>query len=337
VGLGAGNGFLFNHRGNCFAILPTHVHSPRVDEIRLSVPDGAVGRADILYSTDAETDLSLALVTGGIARNCAPEWMSLPRRLDNRLRPGMAATVVRNHQQSQEARQVVVGAVNTLTFSVVAGPGQPADFFAGTSGATVLDGQVPIGMVIDAETTSVVWALRMDEIVGRIARWIDGVQEGRVCDDPSLAEHVVQCHDETERLAGSGLPFRVTDWSAHPIEGANDPVSMAAGAGPYVAHLADGVPIWIEVQFPQTVALGRIVLRSEADGQLAFVPRSVRIMTDTTTGPVRRALNFISRDMPPDGVLDAVRRETYARRVTIEIWSTWGGGSPVRLDEMRFE
>lgn len=334
---GAGNGFLFHHRENCFVMLPTHVHGARYKGIRLSDRDGAVGRADILHSTDVDTDLSLGLVTGGIARDCGPDWASLPRRLGHRLSPGLTASVVRSYQQSQELRRVTLSAVSFVRFSVVPAPGEPADLFAGTSGALVFDGQMPIGMVTDAETAGEAWVLRMDEIVGRISRWIEGTQEGRVCDDPVLAERVAACVDTESLIVGPGLPFRVTEWSAHPVDGAVDPLAMAAGEGPYVAPLAVEAPLRIEVLFPETVTVGRVVLRSEADGETEFKPRTVRIMTDATAGPVRRPLTFINRDMPPDGVLDVVRRVTYARRVTIEVLSTWGGGSPVRLDAIRFE
>lgn len=331
VGDSSGSGFLFHHRGNCFVILPKHVHTPRFKGVRLSVPNDAIGSADIVYSTDDATDLSLGLVTGGIVEDCGVEWSTLPRRLDA-LRPGSPVTVLRGRQKSQDARGGTVGAITFEKLSVHPAPGQPADFFAGTSGATVFSGETPVGMVTDAETAGEAWALRMDEVAGRLSRWIDGVQDGRVCDDPAVAERVAACRPEPEP-EGDALPFEVVSWSQHPVGTGVDPVAMAEGKGPYVADMV-GRPLKIELMFPETIVLGRFTLRSEADGTQSFMPRSVRVTVDTSEGPVRRPLSFLNRDMPPDGLLDVERRKTYARRVTIEILSTWGGGSPVRIDEI---
>lgn len=314
--------------------MPKHVHGPRFTGVRLSVPNGAIGSADIVFSTDEATDLSLGLVTGGITRDCGVDWSSLPRRLDT-LRPGSGVTVLRGRQKSQESRDGTVGAVTFEALSVRPAPGQPEDFFAGTSGATVFAGDLPVGMVTDAETAGEAWALRMDEITGRLSRWIEGVQDGRICDDPAVAERVAACRPE-EAPQGDALPFEIVKWSQHPVGESVDPVAMVQGRGPYVADLVGGLPLKIEVLFPDTVVVGRVILRSGADGQSSFLPRSVRVTVDTSDGPVRRPLTFINRDMPPDGVLDVERRKTYARRATIEILSTWGGGSPVRVDEIAF-
>ena len=332
VGDSSGSGFLFHHRGNCFVILPKHVHDPRFKGIRLSVPNDAIGSADIVYSTDDATDLSLGLVTGGIVEDCGVEWSSLPRRLDA-LRPGSPVTVLRGRQKSQDARGGTVGAITFEKLSVHPAPGQPADFFAGTSGATVFSGEMPVGMVTDAETAGEAWALRMDEVAGRLSRWIEGVQDGRVCDDPAVAERVAACRPDT-KPEGDALPFEVVQWSQHPVGDSVDPMAMAQGKGPYIADMVGGLPLKIELLLPETLVLGRVTLRSEADGAESFMPRSVRVSVDTSDGPVRRPLNFLNRDMPPDGLLDVERRKTYARRVTIEILSTWGGGSPVRIDEI---
>lgn len=314
--------------------MPKHVHGPRFSGVRLSVPNGPIGSSDIVYSTDKRTDLSLGLVSGGITRDCGVEWSSLPRRIDG-LRPGAEVTILRGRQKSEEARAGTLGAVTFDGVSVMAAPGQPEDFFAGTSGATVFAGKTPIAMVTDAETAGEVWGLRMDEIVGRLSRWIEGVQDGRVCDDPAVAERVAACRPQAPP-EGDALAFKVVKWSEHPVDDGADPVAMTEGRGPYVAEMIPGHPVVIEVLFPDTVVLGRVVLRSKADGAASFVPRSIRVTVDTSNGKVRRPLTFIDRDMPPDGIMDITRRKTYARRATIEILSTWGGGSPVRIDEISF-
>ncbi|WP_131820989.1 hypothetical protein [Ensifer sp. LCM 4579] len=326
---------LVRHRGNCFVIMPAHVHGLRFNAVRLSVPNGPIGQADIVFSDGAE-DLSLGLVSGGITQDCGIEWTALPRDLGG-LRPGSAVIVLRARQQSEEARKATVGATTFETFSVRPMAGEPDDLFAGTSGATVFDGDRPVGMVTDAETAGEAWALRMDEVVARLSRWIGGMQDGRACDDPRVAERVAACAPDAAADAGPGLPYEVVEWSEHPVKGADDPVSMAAGKGAYVAPIGPDAPLRIELSFPEAVVVGRLVLRSTADGKTQFSPRSIRVTADVSADGARRPITFVDRDVPPNGLLDVRLRKIYARRITIEVLSTWGGGSPVRLDEIRFE
>ncbi|MEY9626288.1 hypothetical protein [Sinorhizobium fredii] len=315
--------------------MPTHVHGPRFSAVRLSVPNGPIGQADIVFSDEAE-DLSLGLVSGGITQDCGIEWTDLPRDLGG-LRPGSAVTVLRARQQSVEARKAIVGATTFKAFSVRPLPGEPDDLFAGTSGAAVLDGDRPVGMVTDAENAAEAWALRMDEVIARLSRWVGGVQDGRACDDPNVAEHVAACAPDPTEGAGLSLPYEVVEWSEHPVEGAGDPISMASGKDAYVARIGPDSPLRIELSFPETVVVGRLILRSTADGKTQFAPRSILVTADVSSDGARRPITFVDRDVPPNGLLDVRLRRTYARRITIEVLSTWGGRSPVRIDEIRFE
>jgi len=337
VGNSTGSGLLFHHRGNCFLMLPKHVHGPRYEGIPVSVPNGAVGQADIVYSTDDATDLSLALVSGGITQDCGPEWMSLPRDLKD-LRPGAPVTVVRARQQSESARKSVVEAVTFDKISVSPQQNEDADFFGGTSGAIVFSGNTPVAMVQDASNTKLAWAMRMDEIVARFSRWMGDVQSGRACDDPKIAKRMGSCPAASvpEATKGDSLSFKVVDWSVQPTDGGGSPLSLEGGKGAFVAPVSPGKPLRIEIEFPQMVIVGRVLIRSKADGKTQFLPRSLKVMLDASSGKVRRPLPFVERDMPPSGLLQASRRKTYAKRATIEISSTWGGKSPVRIDEIRF-
>ena len=248
--------------------------------------------------------------------------------------PGAALSLVRARSRSVELRDVIVGTVTQNEFSVAPAPGQPADLIAGTSGAFLFRGQNPVGMVLEVDRPDLAWALRMDEIKARLARFMGDATQQVACDDPAVPEAMKPHCAPVVPASADRLTFRAVDWAPHPVDGSASPSDMVAGSGPYIAPLT-GV-IRLEFEAAETVELSRIVIRSSADGQTTFVPKTIRITSDASSGNTRRPLGFARRDMPPTGVLDIKRGAKFARRVTIEISSSWGGGSPVQIDAVEF-
>ena len=332
----SGSGFLFNHRGNCFVILPTHLHGQLREGIAVSAPGGReIGTATVFYVAPDEVDLSVGFVRGSIANDCGPDWNRLPRRLNETLSVGDAALLKRARQASTEGRRVLVHTVTFDRIRLEAAPGEADDLYGGTSGSVVFADDVPIGIVLEAETRAEVYALRMDEIVNRVSRYMGEVQNGPICGAGDLPDDMIAgCPPPAP--SGPGLRFEVLSWSTHPVGGAQDPVAMAAGQGPYVAPIGPGRPIVIEIGLTEADRLHRVqILSLPSDG--AFVPKSIDIVSDPTGGPIRRPNPFPARDMAPDGNYDNQVGERFARTVTIHVTSTWGGGSPARIDKIILE
>ncbi|SDF61550.1 hypothetical protein SAMN04488105_1369 [Salipiger thiooxidans] len=329
---GAGSGFLFSHRGNCFLILPGHVHGNYRRGIRVGTQaGGAIGSADIVYQAPGEADISLALVKGGVTRDCGPVWADLPRSLSGALEIGRIAIIERARQRSAEGRRVVLHSIDFRQVRLVPAEREKPDLFGGTSGATVFLDSTPIAMVLEAEAADAVWATRMDEIVNLLARFM-----GEVPPVQSCGEGVLSAACAESRAPVEGDPFEVLAWSVHPVEGASDPSAMVAGGAPYVAPLVPGEPIVLELALTGTDRLSRVRIVSEPSDD-ASVPKDIEVMTDISEGAVRRPNPMPRRDMSPDGVYDNRVGERFAKTVTIRISSSWGGGSPVRIDRIVIE
>ncbi|CAM3190186.1 hypothetical protein SAMN04488021_11154 [Paracoccus aminovorans] len=319
---GAGSGLLFHHRGNCFLVLPSHVHGPLRQGVRVAAPGGGeIGTADVVYVAPGGADVSLALVRGGIARDCGDDWSRLPQRLTGRLEVGQMLIVERARQQATEGRRVLLHEMNFRQLRLVPAPGEAPDLFGGTSGAVVFDQKQPVAMVLEAESSDAVWAIRMDEVVTLLSRFMGEMPAAEAAAPPQPGAEA------------QGKAFQVLSWSAHPLPGSQDPQGMAAGAGAYVAPLAPGEVLTLELRLTDADRLRRVRILS-APGPDTAVPKRIEIITDTSDSVGRRPNRMPARDMSPDGIYDNQVGERYARVLRIRILSTWGGGSPLRIDRI---
>ncbi|ASP20963.1 hypothetical protein ANTHELSMS3_02286 [Antarctobacter heliothermus] len=327
---GAGSGFMYTHRGNCFLILPTHLHGLMREGIRIGAPQsGEIGTAQIVYQAPGGSDISLALVRGGITRDCGAQWAELPRSLSGDLDIGGGVLLERARQKSTEGRQVIIHSKNFRQVRLVPAAGEAVDLFGGTSGAIAFRGAVPIAMVLDAESTDAVWATRMDEIVNLLARFMGEVPLADDCAEGGVLSEA--CAAAPAPVAGD--PFEITAWSAHPVEGAADPAGMVAGEGAYVASLVAGMAFELQLQLTETDRLSRVQIFTDPSSGQA-VPKTIEIITDMANGRSKRPNPMPLRDMSPDGVYENRVGERFAKVVTIRVISSWGGGSPVRIDRI---
>lgn len=327
---GAGSGFLYSHRGNCFVIMPSHVHGRFSDDIPVdSYQSGTIGSADIVYRVPGQADISLGLVRGAVTEDCGPEWSTLPRSLTGELEVGQIGIIERARQQSVEGRRVQLHSKDFTRIRLVPAEGEQADLFGGTSGATVFMAGIPVGMVLEAESADAAWALRMDEIVNLLARFMGEVASLK----PGCAADVSSASCQAPAAPAVGDPYEVTGWSTHPVDGAADPTALAHGGGPYITPLSAQEPVVIRLALTETDRLRQISILSEpADG--TAVPQNIEIVTDTSDEGRGRPNPMPRRDMSPDGSYENRVGERFARHVEIRITSSWGGGSPIRIDRI---
>lgn len=326
---GLGNGFLFHNRGVCYVVLPSHVHGRGPFRLTARDPSG-LGTGRIVHKSDPALDLSLGVVSGTLEKDCGPEWSDLPQRIDPTV--GQTVTVIRYEQGSVES---IRSSVTTVTFThleIAPLPEETRFFAARTSGSFVFDGARPLGMIIEAGNRQNAYVLRWDEIRDRLRRVVedwsaqDGCTDAQACDgpigDPAPAS-----------LSG----FRLAGWEPHGISGEYGAEAMVAGLGPYIAPISRGVPVILSFEADAIQEISRVVLTSHADNETSFSPKLVIVRVDTSSDGIDRWRDFRSpRDMVPGEPLDLRRGTTTARRVRIEILSSWGGG-PVRLDGVAIE
>ena len=326
---GTGSGFLYTHRGNCFVIMPSHVHG----RFNINIPingyqSGTIGSADIVYRAPGLSDISLGLVKGAVTEDCGPDWSALPRTLTDELDVGRIGIIERARQQSVEGRRVQLHSKEFARIRLVPTPEEQPDLFGGTSGATVFMDGTPVGMVLQAETADAAWALRMDEIVNMLGRFMGEVPPKANCE-----QGVLSAACDAPVVPAEGAPYEVIAWSAHPVGGAADPSAIASGEGPYIAPLSPHEPVVLDLLLTDTDRLRRIRILSEP-GEDTAVPKDIEIVTDVSAEGRSRPNPMPRRDMSPEGRYDNRVGERFAKRVTIRITSSWGGGSPIRIDRI---
>ena len=320
---GSGAGLLVNQGGNCYVILPTHVHGLQGGDVRLGSEraSGPIGTAKIVYIVPGNVDISLGLVRGGMAQDCGFRWGDLPRRLDEELLPGTPVILRRARQRVMEGRRLIIKSSGFREFSLAPQSGERADLFGGTSGAVVFLDNTPIGIVLKASDRTEALALRIDEVVAQLSRFLDGYRGA-----PAPATTTMMTGEDDK-----GDPIEAVSWTAHPVEGASDPASMLAGNGPWIFELNDK-PVDLELRLSETDRISSIRLFSK-DTADAAVPRKITIKSQATSDPNRpRSTDLPAPEMTPDGEFDLRFGEIFSKHVTVTIHSSWGGGSPVRLD-----
>ena len=330
---GSGAGLLIRQGGNCYVILPTHVHGRSMSGIRLGSDRGGgpIGTARIVYVAPDDADISLGVVRGGLESACGDEWRSLPRRLDDLMTPGTELMLQRPRQQVFEGRRLIVHSSGPELVRLVPAPGERTDLFGGTSGAVAFRGTLPVAMVLRAGSTNEVLAMRIDAVMALVGRILDErptVPAPEAALEPADVGRMV--------TLPPGDPLEAVSWSAHPVDGAVDPAAMLEDRGAWIFELGTEA-VNVTFRLSQTDRLSRIRLRA-AVGTGAAIPREIGIVTDSSTDPARpRPSSIPAPEMTPDGQFDLHIGERFARTVTITFRSSWGGASPVRLDAVSID
>ncbi|QFS83348.1 hypothetical protein FIU97_10955 [Roseivivax sp. THAF40] len=339
---GSGAGFLVRQGGNCYVMLPTHLHGRSMEGIRLGSDraGGPIGTAKIVYVAPDDADISLGIVRGGLERDCGEEWRRLPRDLSDRLTPGAELMLQRPRQQVFEGRRLILHSSGPELVRLVPAPGERADLFGGTSGAVAFQGSTPIAMVLQANGRSEAIAMRMDKVTGLVGQMLQNPVSRAapaLGAAPATAEPgAADLEADSPATLPPGDPLEAVEWSAHPVDGAVDPGEMLRGAGPWIFELGPK-PVSLTLRLTDTDRLSRIRLRA-ATGTAAAIPRGISIVTNSATDPARPRLSSIpAPDMSPDGEFDLRIGERFAHTVTVTILSSWGGASPVRLDAVSID
>lgn len=328
---GSGAGFLSSQGGNCYVVIPTHLHGRRLDDIRLGSDrtGGLIGSARIVYIAPDRKDISLGLVRGGLAKSCGNDWRSLPSNLRETLVPGQLLMLRRPRQSVFEGRQLLMHSSGAEMMRLVPAPSERNDLFGGTSGAVAFDGTTPVAMVLQADDPTQVLAMRMDAIVSLVSAYLEDGDPGVFVPDPEEAT-------DRDVPLPRGDPIEAVSWSAHPVDGAVDPIGMLAGNGPWVFELAEE-PVVLTLKLAATDRLRQIRLKARG-GTEHGIPRKISIITDSSQDPDRpRPSHVPAPEMTSDGEFDLLIGERYAHAITIKIHSKWGTGNTIRLDAISID
>lgn len=311
-----GHALLFQHRGNCYALLPSHVAVR--DNFSLQMPLQNLIGAGTVFLRDPDSDLALAFVEGDVIQRCTDEWVSfqgdLTTLLDNQ-KSGEILRLSPEGIQDRTAAQVFV-----VTPEIVAV--RTSDDLAlgevqqGSSGSVLeINGKV-IGIAQRAPSKSEAIFFRMDEIARRLGSELSAATKS----------------------PDSG--FSVSGWSGKTATDVPDEAGQGLLQRAFVAQW-DGSPQQIEITLHPTepVALNRIVLGSTVGDRVTqSPPKTVSLQVDAgpPDAPFWRSVGI--KDMSPKGELLFDTGGVFVRRVRLTLNSVWFADRPlVRLDRLEIE
>lgn len=334
---GLGQGLLLSHRGNCYALFPSHVHKDGpVFNLFTSSPQAAgIGT---VYFRRSEADFALALVRGSASERCDMPFSKLPRDASGLLNGSRSAVLERVNPQGGLERLAMridrigwagaaEGASSGLYHYVYASTdtaaGETREVYQGTSGAILYVDETPVAMVVTAPDATSVRALRIEEMIAPLKRWFASGSFGAL----SAAT--------PEAAVPDGLPFSITEWSGRLADTALPPTGLATRTGPFRVYPASsGVSVVVELAQEGAVGVRELVLTGPVDDAVATTPRKIVIEVDRSRGGAADFRQFTTAEMTPGAPLK-VAMNTLVRRVRIRILSAWSSELPVELSAIR--
>ncbi|WP_224825989.1 hypothetical protein [Cognatishimia sp. MH4019] len=314
-----GHALLFKHRGNCYALLPSHVAER--DSFSLQMPLQNLIGAGTVFLRDAQSDLALAFVEGDVIQRCLDDWSSFQTDLTTLLDNQKSGEIFRLSPEGIQDR--TAGDVFVVTPDIVAV--RTSDDLAlgeiqkGSSGSVLEIAGTVIGIAQRAPSGSEAVFYRMDEIARR------------------LGSDLSQAHLNHD---GQQSGFRVTGWSGKTASSEPDEAGQGLLERAFVTTW-DGKPQQIEITLHPTepIALNSIILGSQVGDRTSQTPpKTISIQVDAgpPDAPFWRSVGV--RDMTPRGDLKIDIGGVFVRRVRLTMNSVWFADRPlVRLDRLDVE
>lgn len=321
-----GHALLFNHNGNCFALMPSHV--ARGQRVTLEMPvQRLLGSGTIFLRHDAN-DLAIAEVSGDIVRSCTDPWNAIGRNLTPLLEKAPRGEIVRVGPEGylDRTEAVIIEFDPDTVFVSTTDEWAPGAIQQGTSGAALEIGGVLVGIAQKSPDQRRARFFRVDRIAELAAPYM-------AAPNPAASAIPGTRQDGTKG-------FRITAWDGTG-SGADNAAALERGllGEAYVAAFS-GKPLSIEItlhgQKPVPVRELRITSGPKMP-QTQSPPRTIALEADVGApgAPYWRKLGV--RDMPPSGVLSFSTGGAFARRLRLSILSVWVKGRSVRIDGLAVE
>lgn len=322
INRGAGQGLLFQHRGNCYAIMPYHVTEPGVSDVSLDAGTTRKGEGTVIQDF-MPFDLSLVAVRRRFAESCQLTLSSLPSDIEPILERRTPLRMVRVSNGEIEEAGVELEHLDFSRLIARLSP-EASRLLRGNSGAIIFSGATPVAMAVEAEGDTRIIALRADAIVNHISRFLDGRQATAAHALPVQAQEV------------DGLPFDLISCSREPLRPEQSCLAMTQRTGPAIFPPDDrGLVIELDISTPQgsPQRVQTVEVRSAADGTAQTRPRKI-VVTISPSGQARALYRpFADRDMPADDAFTATRTTAIpGRTLRLEIVDTWDPALPMRID-----
>jgi hypothetical protein len=317
-----GHGFIFRHAAQCYVVMPKHVAAGKR---RITVFSAApVVHAGAIMETPfwEGLDLAVGIVRGAIDARCVQTLEDLS--VTKSTADGAAVELLRLRDSGEPERVAMVvtkGDYLTLRARVT---DPEAEIFKGTSGAFLVAGNVPIGMVTDAPSPKEGVFVRMEEIHMNLTRRLNR-RAGFVA-----AKNDAQ---QTTQALLNSLPFTLQHVGLAPTYPDYSSENLAT-EGSYVFDLTRPNTIAYKIKGEASVALSAIHVRSDPDADYVL-PKGIRV-TVSSREDGSRPRQFLAGNMGLDGVYSSRRQPSRVRWVFVTITSGWETG-PIGVDAIAFE
>lgn len=334
---GLGQGMMFQFRGNCYVLFPSHVHQ---DGPVLNLFTGAPQKAGIatIYFRRPEPDFALGLVRGSATERCGVPFSELPKDVSRPLGSARRATLERVNPQGGVDKLAMridrtawgtAGGKSTgghyqyLFASIDEDAGETREVFQGTSGAFLYVDDVPVAMVVTAPDAKSVRALRIEELTGPLAVWLTSGSFG------ALQDAAAQLQEPAE-----GMAYKVTEWAGELVDETVPPTALASGQPFRVSPSSKGVSIVLELSEEAPVAVREISISGPQDRTKFATPRAIEIEVDRSRPGRGSFTTFASHEMVPGEDL-TIPVNNFVRRVQINVNSSWAPGQPIEISGIR--
>lgn len=323
---GQGHGFMFRHGGQCYAILPHHVHASDAP-FSVSAPDRAEPGLGFVQFRRPGADLAVAEVTGSVTKYCTVPWSDLVAAAART--PGLGPVdVVRINRQG--AAQSLPLKLDGMPWEALrAQDGQAGGhhrylslsapdgvaIHPGTSGAFVFRDAVPLGMVLNAIPPNKARALALEEITGPVGRWLQ-----------SRTVHISD--KKADATAGEGVPFEVVGFGAAATDPSHSAVSLQGGGTyRYSGRNTENV---VEIGFPAgTTSIGSLVVGRLVPAPQIGITTPTRLTVRTKVGD--RFSPYTSKPLPANGGVVEISVPVRTTGLLLELSGAYGA-----VDQIEF-
>ncbi len=325
-----GHAFLFNYRGNCFALLPSHV--ARHNRFSLDSPPPRIQGSGEVFARDIRRDLAIAYVDGALARRCTGTWQQLPRNLTSKLESSSRGEITRVGPEGVVDRTsaIIIEYDRDEIFVKTTDDWARGDIQQGTSGSILSIDGVVAGIAQKSRNERQARFFRMDEIVRLLA--------------PVLAGDSVKAHPTNKPIpqkSDGSLGFRISSWRGQGQSAETAATNLERGIlGQAYATEWKNQPVILEITLsdsqPKPLSLISLVTDMRFS-QTHTPPKTVLVEVDSASPPNAHWRSLGSRDMTPTGKLDFPTGGIFARRIRLTVQSVWFSGRALRLDGLRLQ
>lgn len=321
-----GQGFTFDHRGNCYVVFPAHVTTAR-SRLQVIAEGGISGVASPRFPFWPGVDLAVGSVRRDAAQRCSATLSDLAPMSGAVMPSSVGALVLIDVEGRLRRLPMTLRNISYLTLEAEFSDPAQTTALQGMSGGFLFIGDRPVGMALETTEAGGIRFMRVEELHMNLSRWL-GTQSAVIFEDPGT----VDVPDSSD----NSLALTVVSSNTAAAGPGQMVENILLDSGSYVFTPKGAVEIDLAVGAPnERTTLSRVRIDASSDGGGSAPRRVILMINASETGG--RWRSFWAGEMTPTGELDTgILAPTWAKRLRVIIASAWTAG-PVRIDWIKAE